>query len=110
MSIALWSAAVSAFGTAANINNQLIDIAGKKLLGIPVTVMPQLNAEVVLANLNHYTVAVPRINDVMSVSESIRFDYDETVYRLVHRGAGAATWANRTSADSLTIGAFVEKA
>jgi HK97 family phage major capsid protein len=110
ISIALWNAMVGAFGTSANINNQLIDIAGKKLLGHAVNVMPQLNAEVIFGNLSQYTVAVPRVNDVIKVSESIRFDYDETVYRLVSRNAGAITWASRTSADSIGVGAFVEKA
>jgi len=104
-----WAYIVGAMSTSANlINNGILDLAGKKLFGMPVNVMPQLNAKVILGNLSQYCVAVPRVNDIISVSEHVRFYNDETVFRLVHRGAGDIVWALRTAGDSSTIGAFVE--
>lgn len=110
ISPALWATFVSTFNTSNNIGTQIIDVNGMKLYGKPVNVMPCLNSEVILGDFGQYTVVEPAVNDVISVSESIRFDYDETVLRLVHRGAGAATFAKRTVADSTYIAAFCEKA
>lgn len=108
MSIALWQNCVSAFATAANLHNQLIHVQGKKLIGYPVTVMPCLNDIMIFGNLSQYQVAVPANNDIMAVSEHIRFDYDETVYRLVHRGAGDIVYNSKTAADAQEVSAFTE--
>jgi HK97 family phage major capsid protein len=106
-----WTNIVAALATEKNlVNNSILDLAGMKLFGMPVTVMACMNAEIILGNLSQYTVAVPRMNDIVTVSEHIRFDYDETVYRLVHRGAGDITWGLRTAGDSTTVGAFAESA
>jgi HK97 family phage major capsid protein len=101
-----WQVAKSAFATAANLNGQLIDPIGMKLAGLPVNVMPMLS-RFVLADFSQYTVAVPRINDILSISEHVRFEYDEVCYRLVHRSAGAPTFGLRTAGDGTTMGAFV---
>lgn len=108
MSVAQWTACVGALADADNLFKQLIDVSGKQLLGYPVTVMPCLNDITIFGNLSQYQVAVPRNNDVMAVSTDIRFDYDETVYRLVHRGAGNIVWKTRTAADSQEVSAFSE--
>lgn len=110
MSPGFWAATVGSMSTDKNIQKQNIDVVGMKLWGRPVTVMPCLNKKMILADLSKYAVAVPRIQDVMDVSEHVRFYNDETVFRLVHRGAGDCVWTARTAADGTVIGAFVESA
>lgn len=100
-----WVQCKYAFVKADNLSMQLIDPNGMKLAGLPVNILPQLS-RIVIGDFSQYCVAVPSINDIMAVSEHIRFDYDETVYRLVHRSAGAPCWTVRTAADGTAIGAF----
>ena len=104
-----WFAMKAAFADSNNLNNQLINPNGFVLAGMKVNVIPLLS-QVVLADFSQYTVAVPRVNDQLAVSEHIRFDYDEVVYRLVHRSAGAPCFSPRTGADGITLGAFVQSA
>jgi HK97 family phage major capsid protein len=73
--------------------------------------MPQMTAAkgVVLGNFSQYIVVEPNINNVMASSDSVRFEYDETVLRLVARFGGTPGFAKRTLADSTTVAAFVVK-
>lgn len=105
---AQWAYIVGALATSANIQNQLIDVSGMKLFGKAVTVMPQLTGKAILVNLSAYTVVEPSVTDVIEFSRDVRFYNDESVFRLVHRGAGALTWASRTAADATTLSAAVE--
>ena len=107
---AYWSTIAGVVLSAENLDKQIGDVNAKTLFGRPVNVIPGLAAgKVILANLSQYTVVAPEINDVIAVSEHIRFDYDETVYRLVSRNAGAMTWRARTATDTSVIGAAVEE-
>lgn len=110
MSATLWNLMVGTFGTAANLNNQLIDIAGYKLLGKPVSVIPTMNTgDLVFGDFaNGYTVIGGP--DQFSVSREVAFLDDEVSFKLTHRGAGAVTVKALTTGDSLAIGAFACKA
>jgi HK97 family phage major capsid protein len=111
MSITLWNLMVGTFGTASNIMNQLIDISGKKLLGIPVNVMPFLSAaQLVLGDFSQYTVIEASNGDSLKINDSVRFMEGEVIYKLQHRGAGAICYKSQATGDSLTVSAFVQKA
>lgn len=111
MSITLWNLMVGTFGTAANIQNQLINISGKELLGKKVNVMPCLSAtQLVFGDFSQYTVLESPLGDRIAVSDQVRFLEGEVVFKMTHRGAGAVTFAARPTADSLSVGAFAQKA
>jgi HK97 family phage major capsid protein len=105
MGAADWATIKATFAVAANINNQNIDPVNFKLAGLPVNIIA-LTSRLILADFSQYTVAVPRINDLFAVSEHVRFEYDEQVFRLVHRSAGAPTFSPRTAVDGTVMGAF----
>ena len=108
MSITLWNLMVNTFGTAANLEKQLIDIGGYKLLSKQVNVIPTMGAaDLVYGDFGQYTVIGGM--DEFSVSREVRFLEDETVFKLSHRGAGAATVRALTTGDALAIGAFACK-
>lgn len=110
MSVTDWNLAVGTFGTNANLNNQLIDIAGMKILGKKVNVVPCLaSGDVILADLNYYTVIEGPLTDRIAVSQDVRFYEDEIVYRITHRGAGAASYYKRICGDAKYIGMASEK-
>jgi HK97 family phage major capsid protein len=107
MSVTLWNLMVGTFGTAANLQNQLIDIAGYKLLGAKVNVIPSLGAaDLVFGDFSQYTVIESPLSDRLQVSADVRFLEDEVVYKLIHRGAGAISTKAIATGDSLAVGAF----
>lgn len=112
VSIGTWASIVGVLATASNIEKMLIDVrpGQERLWGLPVNVMPCLNAQCILADVGQYTVAEAALADVVTMTDGIRFDYDESVLRIVHRSAGAPTFHTKATADSLTVGAFVSKA
>jgi len=108
MSITLWKLMVNTFATNANLEKQLIDIGGYKLLSKQVNVIPTMGAaDLVYGDFGQYTVIGSQ--DEFSVSREVRFLEDETVFKLSHRGAGAATVKALTTGDALAIGAFACK-
>lgn len=107
MSITMWNLCVSTFGTAANLQNQLIDISNKKLLGKNVNVMPCLSAtRFVYGDMSQYTVIESPLSDRITFSNDVRFLEGEVVYKMTHRGSGAVTYGARATADSLSVAAF----
>lgn len=110
MSVTDWNLAVGTFGTAANIMNQLIDISGMKILGKKVNVVPCLaSGDVILGDFSQYTVIEGPLGDRLRVSDQVNFLTGEVVYRIDHRGAGAASLYKRICGDAKYIGGFSEK-
>jgi len=106
---AMWTAIKGAMCTAANLNSQLIDITGMKLVGRPVNAIPQLNG-IIYGDFSKYTVVNARFNNRYAISEHVNFSTDETVARLVTRSAGAPSFNKRTLLDGTVAGAFAKNA
>ena len=103
-----WKYIVAALGTAANIDKQLIDVAGMKLFGYPVTLHACLNAQILFGNLSEYIAIEPQGNNAFDVSKEFYFDTDQTCYRLVHRGAGGIKFTTIATAEAGELSAFAE--
>ena len=111
MSATYWALCVATLGTAANLQNQLINIAGRELLGKKVNILPCLSAtQVIYADWSGYTVIESPLGDRLTMSNDVRFLEDESVFKLVHRGAGAGTTAAKATGDSLSISYACQKA
>jgi HK97 family phage major capsid protein len=110
-SITDWNLYIGTFATSNNLFNQIIDVAGKKLMGKPVNVVPSLAAgDVILGDFSAYVIIEPPVTDMIQISNEVRFLEGEVVYKLTHRGAGAIIVPTQATGDSLTVSAFVEKA
>lgn len=110
-SITAWNKLVATFGTYNNVMMQLIDIAGMKILGMQVNVMPFLAAtDLIIADMSQYTVVEGNLGQRLAVSVDARFLYDEVCFKLTSRQAGAITLPVRNTVDSLTVGGFVTNA
>lgn len=102
---------MSTFLTSANIAKGLVDPVAKTIFGVKYNIMPALGAgDLVIGDFSQYTVIESVLGDRLSVSSEVRFSEDEVVFKLVHRGAGAATTYLQTGGDALKTGAFAEKA
>lgn len=111
MSIDAWQGMQITAATASSANPlypQIFDIVGKKLMGYPVNVMPQINADVFFGNPKQYAF-VQAGETRMDKSIHFYFDTDQTGYRLVARFGGCPLAACQTAADSVTIGAFCKR-
>jgi HK97 family phage major capsid protein len=110
-SITDWNLYVGTFATANNLFNQIIDVAGMKLMGKPVNIVPSLAAgDVIFGDFSAYVIIEPPVTDMIQISNEVRFLEGEVVYKLTHRGAGAIIVPTQATGDSLTVSAFVEKA
>jgi HK97 family phage major capsid protein len=112
MSITMWNLFVNTFANSAgNIGLSIINVGAKTLMGYKVNVVPYLGTTgLVFGDFSRYTVIEAPIADKLQVSNDVRFLEGEIVFKLTHRGAGAITTANLATVDSLTQGAFVQKA
>lgn len=111
MSITDWALYVNTFATAANINNQLIDVANKKLFNYPVQVVPSLaSGDVIFGNPKYYTRIEAPMGASISVSKDVRFLEGEVVFKIQYRGAGALSYYKKATGDSSYVSSFAEKA
>lgn len=82
-------------------------IAKYRLMGFPVTALPQLTGDpyhIILGDFGVYGL-VYRLD--INVSEHIRFDYDESEWRIVMRIGGHVLTESQVLQDGNTYGAFV---
>lgn len=108
-----WQTFLTNFATSANIQAMLIDprVGQERLIGLKVNIQPGMTAAkgVVLGDFSQYVVVEPANNDIIASSTDVRFEYDETVLRIVRRMGGTPAFCKRTLADSTTVAAFVNK-
>ena len=104
----LWTSIKATFLTAANLQNQIVDPVGNKLLGYPVMVSANINS-IILGNWNEYTVVESRRGEVIDTSIHVYFTTDQTLYRITSKLGGTPTYVKRTAYDSTTVAAFAIK-
>jgi HK97 family phage major capsid protein len=101
------------FGTFMSEKNVALQIVNPKemtILGAKANVMPQLGAtDLIIGDFSQYTVIKSPLSDRIQISVDRNFDTDEIIFKLVHRGSGAATRYLQATSDSKAIGAFAEK-
>lgn len=93
---------------AANTNGMIVNPAAMTLFGRKVNVMSCMltGTAVVYGDFSTYAIVEPQLQQGLRISDQIRFEFDESVYRLVNRYAGGPTFAERTIGDGTTVAAF----
>ena len=112
MSNQAWVAICGALGPGvANQYNLLADPKAMTLDGKPVNIMEQManfgtDGDVLLGNFNAGYVCATKGDIKVDISKDFRFDYDETILRLVVRVAGAPVVRSMTLPDTSVVSAF----
>jgi HK97 family phage major capsid protein len=110
MSNAYWQTlrGSTAFVSAANINQQVIDLDKDLLLGYPVSIVEALPAStpIVFGDASQYTLVQGRNGQIMLFSKELYFSTNQLAWRLTQRMGGAIAAAKYTLADSSTVAAF----
>jgi HK97 family phage major capsid protein len=110
LSITDWNLMIGTFATSNNLFNQIIDVAGRKLMGKNVNVCPFLaSGDVILVDLNGYVIIEPPVAERLQISSEVRFLEGELVFKLTHRAAGALIVPTQATGDSLVMSAAIEK-
>lgn len=114
MSNSTWQHVCGDLGGATTVSTvPVLDIYGMRLAGYKVNIMEQMaafggsaNGSVLFGDFSSGYKIITKGEIKLDISKDIRFDYDETVLRLVLRVAGAPVIREQTLPDNTTVAAF----
>ena len=112
MSNDAWANIMGVLGVGATVSTlPLVNISEQTILGYPVNVVPTMaqfgeTGDILFGDFGSGYVLADKGDVKIDTDSSIRFDYDETVLRLVYRVCGAPVIREQTIIDTTTVAAF----
>ena len=112
MSNSTWAGVMGTLGAGTTVSSvPLVNINEMTIMGYPVNIVPTMavfggTGDIVFGNFLAGYVLADKGDIKIDTDSSIRFDYDETVLRLVYRVCGAPVIREQTLIDTTVVSAF----